>query len=55
MGIGFILTLIFLVLQLCGVILWSWWFIFLPMIISLGLRVILIGISLWILMNTNQK
>lgn len=42
MGIGLVLTLIFLVLQLCGVIVWSWWFVFLPLIIGAVIKVVLL-------------
>lgn len=34
MGIAEILTLVFVVLKLAGVISWSWWFVFLPEIIA---------------------
>lgn len=36
-GIGTLLTIVFVVLKLTGVIAWSWWLVFLPMIISWGL------------------
>lgn len=40
-GLSTILTLVFLVLKLCGVIDWAWIFVFLPMIISVGLTIII--------------
>lgn len=43
-GLGTILTLIFLVLKLCGVISWGWFFVFLPIIISVSLWILLIVI-----------
>lgn len=36
-GFGTLLTIVFVVLKLTGVIAWSWWLVFLPMIISWGL------------------
>lgn len=50
-GIGFtgLLQIVFIVLKLCNVITWSWWLVFLPTLISLGLIVIgllLLGIAL---------
>ena len=44
LGLGTILTLIFLVLKLCGVISWGWFFVFLPIIISVSLWILLIVI-----------
>lgn len=37
---AFILSAIFLVLKLCNVIAWSWWLVFLPLIIVVGLQVV---------------
>jgi hypothetical protein len=40
---GFILlTIAFIVLKLTGVITWSWWLVFLPMIIPWGLVLLLL-------------
>ena len=36
-GFATLLTIVFVVLKLTGVIAWSWWLVFLPMIISWGL------------------
>lgn len=36
----FILSAIFLVLKLCNMIAWSWWLVFLPLIIVVGLQVV---------------
>lgn len=38
--IAFILSAIFMVLKLCNVIAWSWWLVFLPLIIVVGLQVV---------------
>lgn len=40
MGFTEILTIVFIVLKLLGVISWSWWLVLLPEIIALGLYVI---------------
>lgn len=43
-GIGFtgLLTLVFIVLKLCGVINWSWWWVLSPLWISAGLVVVVL-------------
>lgn len=42
MGLLEVLTIIFVVLKLLGVITWSWWIVFLPLIVSAGLYVIIL-------------
>lgn len=46
-GVGFaeLLTLAFVVLKLCGVINWSWWWVLSPIWITVGLSLIVIGIG----------
>lgn len=41
MGILEVLTIIFVVLKLVGVITWSWWIVFLPTIVSVSIYVII--------------
>lgn len=43
-GMGFtsVLTVIFIVLKLCKVITWSWWWVLSPIWISWGLALVLI-------------
>ena len=47
-GIGFtgLLTIVFIVLKLCGVITWSWWWVLSPLWISAILWVVLVVIVL---------
>lgn len=45
-SISVILTIVFLVLKLCHVIEWGWVFVFLPVIISTGLAIVALLISL---------
>ena len=47
-GIGFsgLLTIAFIVLKLCHVIDWSWWWVLSPLWISVGLIIILLLIIL---------
>lgn len=47
-GIGFtgLLTIAFIILKLCGVINWSWWWVLSPIIISTGLALIIIVMCL---------
>ena len=44
-GIGFagLLTIVFIVLKLIGVITWSWWWVLAPLWISFGLAALMIG------------
>ena len=45
MGFTEILTIIFVVLKLIGIISWSWWLVFMPEIIAVALYVLfLIGV-----------
>lgn len=57
-GIGFVglLTIVFIVLKLVGVIDWSWWWILSPIWISVGIIVgilllILIGIGIYFIVR----
>jgi len=45
-GIGFtgMLQIVFIILKLCNVIDWSWWWVLTPMWISAGLVVILLAL-----------
>ena len=45
-SISVILTIVFLILKLCHVIEWGWVFVFLPVIISTGLGVVVLLISM---------
>ena len=49
-GIGFIgvLTIVFIILKLCNVIAWSWWWVLSPLWISCGISLIAILILLLI-------
>lgn len=40
MGIAEVLTIIFVILKLVGVITWSWWLVLLPEIIGIGVYVL---------------
>lgn len=46
-GLGFlsILTLIFVVAKLFGVITWSWWLVFTPVLIGVGLTILILIIA----------
>ena len=43
-GIGFtgLLTLVFIVLKLCNVITWNWWWVLSPLWISAGLTLLIV-------------
>ena len=40
-GLCSLLTIIFVIAKLAGVINWSWWLVFLPSIISVGLSILI--------------
>lgn len=42
LGIGTILFLIFMILKLCGVISWSWWWITAPLWIPIAIIIIVV-------------
>nr|DAU44475.1 MAG TPA: transmembrane protein [Caudoviricetes sp.] len=45
LGFGGALTLVFIVLKLCGVINWSWWWVLLPMWGPVALVVGILGVG----------
>ena len=51
------LTVIFVILKLTGVIAWSWWIVFLPLILvyGLGAIVLLIGVIWFLIYLTFKK
>lgn len=51
-SIAIILTIVFAVLKLVGIVTWSWWIVFLPILAVVALSVvvlilILLGVSVW--------
>lgn len=48
LGLLDVLQVVFIVLKLCGVITWSWWWVLAPIWIQLGLLIILL-IILWLI------
>lgn len=61
MGILEVLTIVFVVLKLVGVIAWSWWAVFIPTYVALAIYALVIGlhIALYVKetseMKTNHK
>lgn len=55
MGVLEILTLIFIVLKLCGVITWNWWIVLSPEIIAGVIYILLIISSLKLQKNLTKK
>jgi membrane protein YdbS with pleckstrin-like domain len=55
--IGFtgLLTLIFIVLKLIGVINWSWWWVLSPLWISFGIGIIVVAVVLWVVVVAINK
>lgn len=50
-----LLTLIFVIAKLMGVIQWSWWIVFLPMLFNLGLVIIIISIAIVVAVYMGYK
>ena len=49
LGLPAVLTVVFVVLKLVGVINWSWWWVLSPILIDIGLTIIiLIGFAIYI-------
>lgn len=44
-GLGGLLFIVFLILKLCNVITWSWWWVTAPLWISLGIATILLVVA----------
>lgn len=42
LGLLEVLTIVFIVLKLCGLISWSWWLVLMPLWIELGVIVVLL-------------
>ncbi|HII4442021.1 hypothetical protein ACSXAR_06765 [Clostridium perfringens] len=55
MGILEVLTLIFIVLKLCGVIAWSWWLVLLPEIIAFICYILVIVITVFTGRKVSKK
>ena len=47
-GVGGLLGIVFIVLKLCHVIEWSWWWVLCPFWAPIALCIILLPIILWI-------
>lgn len=55
MGFLEILTIIFVICKLIGVISWSWWLVFLPEIIAICWYVFWFGVSVFALKKTKKR
>ena len=55
LGLTSVLTIIFVVLKLVGVIDWSWWWVFSPTLIDLGLTIIVLIIYAAYVVHENKK
>jgi hypothetical protein len=42
MGLDIVIFIVFLVLKLCGVITWSWWWVLSPIWISWGIAILVV-------------
>ena len=55
MGFTEILTIIFVLLKVFGVISWSWWLVFLPEIIAVVLYVVIVVANLRFASKVNKR
>lgn len=46
-GLGNMIFIVFLVLKLCKVIDWSWWWVTAPLWISAGIGLIILALWIW--------
>ena len=55
-GIGFcgLLTIVFIILKLCGVINWSWWWVLAPMWISTIIALVIIAIWVAVMIHSDR-
>lgn len=57
-GVGFVglLTIAFIVLKLCGVIDWSWWWVLSPLWIVAGIALVIIAVCLciWLILRSRR-
>lgn len=54
-GPGFILTVVFVILKLTAVIGWSWWLVFLPLLITSGVGIVALIIFIGIALVTHKQ
>lgn len=55
-GLAVFLTVLFAILKILGVISWSWWIVFLPLILVYGLgAIILVIAAVWFLIYLTFK
>ena len=55
-GLAVFLTVLFAILKILGVISWSWWIVFLPLILVYGLgAIILVIAAIWFLIYLTFK
>lgn len=45
-GLAFLVTIVFFILKIVGVIAWSWWWVFSPLLIAAGLSIVGLVIGL---------
>lgn len=55
MGLLEVLTIVFVVLKLVGVIAWSWWVVFSPLLVAVGIYVLWVAIVGFSFLGMNKK
>jgi membrane protein YdbS with pleckstrin-like domain len=55
LGLSTVLTIIFVVLKLVGVIAWSWWWVLSPILIDIGLTIIVLVIYAIYVAHENKR
>ena len=56
-GIGFtgLLTIVFIILKLCNVISWSWWWVLSPLWISMIIALVILGVYIAIILHEDRE
>ena len=55
MGLLEVLTIVFIVLKLIGVIAWSWWLVLSPLLVAVGIYVTLVAVMLLVFTLTGKS
>lgn len=55
MGVLEVLTIVFVVLKLVGVIAWSWWAVFIPVYVAIAVYALVIGLQIVLIVKAKNE
>ena len=55
MGVLEVLTIVFVVLKLVGVIAWSWWEVFIPVYVAIAVYALVIGLQIVLIVKAKNE